>query len=280
MTERRVPRTALARILFSGFISYFGWAFFGIGMIFFWLFVVPCEIWTIARFAGDLETAEGTVLFSEFTKVMENERTVHAIHYTFEVDSKPYQGTSYQARSSKDGTSVTVEFPKGSPGSSRIQGMRAAPNSWPFVFAGIFPFAGFFMVFFRLRRGLRAWKLLRSGEQGVAVLAEKKSKDMEINGQRVYEISFLFDTPQGANQVVKATTHRAERLEDDEEEVVLYMADDPSYAMLLDDMPGAPSIDDHGYVRPGRMLPAVTGLAVPVFVVGAQCLYWILRLSR
>ena len=132
---REVPLLVKARVLFGGPLSVAGWAFFGFGSIFVWMFGLNADYTSWYRFSGAVETAAGKITRSEATNFTSGGSRgrrgtpIYANRYAYrEPDGVEHAGVSYATgvRLSA-GEAVTVEHPAGRPEISRIRGMRRAP---------------------------------------------------------------------------------------------------------------------------------------------------------
>ncbi|KPK96805.1 MAG: hypothetical protein AMK75_07860 [Planctomycetes bacterium SM23_65] len=263
MVPRHVPSAVRLRLLFGGFASQFGWIFLGFGMIFVWVFQADSAVVSLVRFSGKLETARGVVARSEHSGLKINERDVLTIEYRFTTaDGSEHQGASYAiGKHLEPGTTVTVEYPKGNPSVSRIQGMNTTLFGPWVLFVLVFPAVGAVFIFFGLRKGFKGLRLLTNGKTGTGKLLSKEPTNTRINNQTVYKFTFEFKTDDGGTYQAVARTHRLEKLSD-EEEPLLYDPANPSYVVMMDSLPGSPRIDEMGQIRTGS--PAATFLVMIV----------------
>lgn len=138
------------------------------------------------------------------------------------------------------------------------------------AFAGV----GAVMAALAFRRGLAVLRLLRRGVLTQAKLAGKTATNVEINERTVYELKFRFEVG-GRRYAATARTHEPEKLEDDAEEPLLYLPDDPSKASLVDHLPGALQVKERTADSSDKsallhlLPPVVFLLALVVFVVRA-----------
>lgn len=278
---RRVPSAVRRTVLFGGFCNQFGWAFLGFGLVFFWVFVLNADFASFYYFRGELETAGGTVLDSKATKFSEggSEHSkgthIYATHYSFSVpEVGEYRGVSYATgQQFGKGDAVTVEYPKGNPSLSRIKGMRRAILS-PWVgFVMLFPLVGIGFIVVGLKNGIRANRLLANGRMGVGVLKSKVPTNTHINNQRVYKLTFEFTAEDGMSYEVVTRTHIPTLLEDEKEERLLYDPFRPSYAVMLDSLPGSPTIDERGEIQAGNWAKGSAVMIVPIVSIVGHCAY-------
>lgn len=119
--ERQVPFTVKVNIFLGGLLSKAGVGWFGIGMIFYWVFVLNADA-SFIHFNGEVVTVDGVVQGVAKAKMPE----VYEIHYKFvNENGRKIGAVSYSTgRWASEGEIVTVEYPKGKSLYSRIQGMR------------------------------------------------------------------------------------------------------------------------------------------------------------
>ncbi|MCD4824453.1 MAG: DUF3592 domain-containing protein [Phycisphaerae bacterium] len=284
---RDVPLLVRGNVLFGGYLSLFGWVFFGFGMFFVWAFVGNVD-YSVVHFQGQLATAEGTVTHCEessFSKDNSNtsENTpIYANHYTFtDSDGRERSDVSYASGEQLEpGKSVTLEFPQGKPELSRIKGMRRSPMSLWNMIVLIFPLVGLVFIVIGLRKGRKAVHLLTYGVQGEGVLIDMQPTRTQINNQTVYKLTFEFVADDGQTYKAVAKTHQTDELEDEETERLLYDPADPSCAVMMDALPGSPTIDETGYIQGGSVLKALFAMAVPLAVIIGNGTYLVMQLMK
>ncbi|UCG49609.1 MAG: DUF3592 domain-containing protein [Phycisphaerales bacterium] len=282
---RHVPLTVRVRLLFGGFRNQFGWILFGFGMVFVWGFALRADLTSWYLFRGRLETCEGTDTASKKTSFREGGSKrrrgtpVYANHYSF-TDSAgaEHEGVSYKTGVRLNtGDKVTVEYLAARPEISRIKGMRRKPVGLWGLLVVLFPLVGACLVISGIRRGLRAGRLLRHGEQTTGRLKSKTATNTKVNNQRVYKLVFDFEGCDGVRYEASAKTHRPEKLEDERDEPLLYDPMYPSRAVMLDALPGSPRIDQSGSIRAGSPLSVVSCLFIPAATLIGHGVYVYLR---
>ncbi|MFZ5950542.1 MAG: hypothetical protein ACOYXC_07540 [Candidatus Rifleibacteriota bacterium] len=261
---RQVSPGLYIRAMFGGFNNQFGWAFFGFGMIFFWVFGSLVSLDDILPNSGKLLNTTGMVVEVNDTNATENDERVHRISFAFvrpgssatlpaeaiptaEMTANPefifaecYQtGTDLQP-----GQLAEVEFPESKPEKARISGTRRSVfPAWVMVFVSIFPFIGLIFMFFGIRRGLLIVGLLNHSCLTYGVLINKEPTNTRINDEPVMKLTFSFETQTGRSGTVEAYTHEYQHLVDEAEEPLLYNPVNPKEACMLDDIPGRPRLD-------------------------------------
>jgi hypothetical protein len=142
----------------------------------------------------------------------------------------------------------------------------------------VFPLIGLVFIILGIRKGIKGNRLLAYGRLGTGRLKSKVGTSAKVNGQPVYKLTFEFVTPEGATYEAVAKTHQPEKLEDEATEPLLYDPVLPSYAAMLDDLPGSPRIDETGSIRAGSALSALLSLVVPAAGIVGHTGYICLKL--
>ena len=284
---RDVPLSVRLRVIFGGAVNQAGWFFFGFGLVFVWAFTLNADLTSWYRFRGRLDSTEGKVLYSRdtgFSKGGSKHRRgtpVYAIHYSFTgPDGAEYKGVSFKTgRQFKEGQQITVEYPHGTPRTSRIQGMRRKPVGLFGLFPVIFPLLGLLFIMGGIKKGIKANRLLALGEQTTGRLKSKEKTSMKVGGRRgrggkpVYKLTFEFDTPEGMTYEAVAKTHETGKLEDQAQEPLLYDPVLPSYAVMLDDLPGSPRIQENGNIQAGSAVKTIKALLIPLATMIGHGIY-------
>lgn len=276
---RDVPRLAYWANLLGGFMNQFAWLWLGITGAVMWFFVPNADWSGLYHFRGDLATAEGVVLESRETNCSVNDVEVYAQTYRFTAsDGAEYQNTSYATGLRlEEGATVTVEYVPGNPSISRIRGMRRGifgVEGWEGVLIGgvfvVFPAIGIGMLVVGLRKGMKANRMLAGGKLAVGRLKSKRPTNTHFNDRTVWEFTFEFVAEDNRTYETKARTHKTQDLMDPAGEFLLYDTFNPSYAAMLDNMPGGVVVDDLGQLRTERPGKAALSFAVPALVIAVH----------
>lgn len=113
----------------------------------------------------------------------------------------------------------------------------------------LFPAIGLAFIAVGLRKGLRALRLLTHGIPAQGRFVGQEATNVHINDIPVMAMTFEFKTVDGRAARCVAKTHLTHDLKDDAEEPLVYDPEDPSVAVLLDDLPGKPRISEASVVR-------------------------------
>ena len=154
----------------------------------------------------------------------------------------------------------------------------APEGAWPVYFViTLFPLIGLCLIAAGLRKGLRGLRLLRRGMTAEGRFIGKKATNTKINEQTVWELSYEFTTASGRTAVAKARNHEIEALTDQSLEPLVYDPLDPSNAVMLDDLPGRPRLDQDSVTRTEGSLRAPLLLAVPALTFFGHLAWTLLR---
>jgi len=285
---RRLPLLVWARVLLGGPLTVFGLVLVGgLAMLFVWLLLIDADPSTIV-FGGKLDTAIAEVTACSETGIRRDALDgsggvpVYAISYSFIAPGgEEVRGVSYSiGRRVEAGELVTVEFPEGRPWVSRIRGMeRTITRPWG-LFAAVFFAGGVLCLVPGLARGWKACRLLRSGALAVGKAVGARPTGTHVAFRAVHAIQFEFTTEDGRTFHTVATTHQPEKLAQHEYEGLLYDPDDPSYAAMINNLPGSPKIDIDGNVTAGNPLRGAIALALVLTLLAANAAAAVLVLSR
>ena len=274
---RRVP-FSLSIVSSLNVIAQIGWAVFGFGMIFFWGFVTNADF-SFITFRGARANASGVVTRVVDTSASEGRRRIRANHYQYSVAGKSFDGTSYSNQSSlSPGESVDVEYMVDSPEQSRIAGQRRKMFGAGVAFVTIFPLIGLALLAGAMRWGSRRGRLLRDGVLTSGVLKAKRPTNMTVNNRRVFELDFEFTARDGRKHIAKARSSITDRLEDERQELLLYDPEKPEDAVLIDEAPSRPKLDETGGLAP-RPVAAVLAMILPALVIAGNTLALLAKLN-
>ena len=130
-----------------------------------------------------------------------------------------------------------------------FQGLGNGTFEWPMLLILLFPAIGLTMMTVGVRKGLRGLRLLTHGIPAQGRFVGQTATNVHINDTPVMAMTVEFKTVDGRTARCVAKTHDTRALRDDAEEPLVYDPEDPSVAVLLDDLPGRPRIPEDGVVR-------------------------------
>jgi len=268
---RPVPWPIRAQAMFGGVFSQFGWLWLGFTMIFLWLFGSLTSLNGLFFLVSDVGTTQGVVSTIGDTSASENDTPVYANHYAFRVErlEQDFHGISYTTgQRFSEGERVTIEYVSSNPNISRIEGTRSGTFSpWVLCLVGLFPLVGIIFVTVSMWSGFKANRLLTHGRVALGTLIDKQPTSTRINNQTVYKLTFEFTADNGQRYEAVARSHQPFVLEDEPQEQLLYDPQNPRKAVLLDNLPGEPDIDEWGNIQVANIGRSLRSLILPVTVL-------------
>ena len=275
VAPRRVPLSLRIVNVFGG-LSQLGWGILLFGSIFFWPFGGQADLSFLTFDGGG--RAMGRVTGFKETGASENDQKVMATHYEYSVAGRTFTGTSYTTDAlPAEAAPVEVEYDASDPATSRIAGMRRAVFGPWTLLVGILPLAGAILVYFGMRSGMKRNRLLRNGLLASGKLVSREETNVTVNRRRLWKLTFEFVDRLGQRHQAVAATTAYERLEDEAAEPLLYDADDPQRAYVLDELPARPRVEGGELV--GRGASAVFVLILPAIVIAVNALIVTLKLG-
>ena len=118
--------------------------------------------------------------------------------------------------------------------------------------------------------------MLSQGRIAFGKLISTEGTGASINNRPVLKLTFNFKDEDGLDWDVTAKTHEPEDLRDEVEEPLLYDPNDPSTAVLLDNLPGSTEFDASGRLLPASVLETVKTLLIPTLSVVGHGIYLLL----
>ena len=265
-SPRSLTPAFTVRVLFSGWVGQFGWLFCAFGMLFVAVFDPASSIEEWFAFRGEIHTAEGVATGYDRTNTTINDVRVFETGYRFSMpDGREITDVSFATGSwMEPGDFVIVEYVDGDIPPSRIAGMRRSSGGSMALLVVTFPVIGLLLglssVFYRLRH----LDLLKSGTLTTGTLRSSTPTSTRINNRPVMRLTFEFEAASGGMFEAVAKTHEPSRMEDEARELILYAPRDPAKAMVLDELPSQPRVDEDGVFHPtASRLPAALYLLLP-----------------
>lgn len=260
--------------LCGGTLQQMGWLFLLMGSVFSWIFIPASEAKFWFEKKADWKEVPGKVLTADATNSSENDTKVYRYLHSFQVDGQNHTGNSYTVgKRFVDGAKVTVRYDTSNPRNSFIVGTRRAVfNAWV-LFVLIFPVVGLVFVIFTLLKNLRSLKLLENGAFTRGKMLAKEMTSTKINDMPVFRYEFEF-TVGGRPYTAKCKTHLTGKVEDEEEEIVLYDRFNPDFNVVFDGAPTMPEITEHGTLAQAPPKRAVR-LIAPVLAIGLNLFFMV-----
>ena len=223
-----VSTSVLVRLIFAGVLNQIGFGIYGFGALFGSFFLLNADFSFVHYSNAELVKVSGVSLGAEETNMSENETYVIKTFYRFTADDgNEYEDISYGTGTWFDqGEAVTVEYPKGKPGYSRIEGLRREAFGPVTLLVLIFPGVGLLLIAIAMSKNLAAVRLLRNGRIGSATYQSMQSTGGSINDRPIMRMTFLFEH-EGNEYLIETSTHEPERLQDEAQETLVYNPDNP-----------------------------------------------------
>jgi hypothetical protein len=285
---RQIPLTTRFVLLFGNGFQHFGWIFFSIGMAISFAFAGGSDVASLWQFRGELKTTQGVVTGAQQTRFSVGGRKrsrgtpVFGYNYTFTVDQHDYSSVSYHTgNNTASDAKVTVQYPAGHPEISRIVGMRNSPLGPTGMLGLIVPVVGLSIILFGVKTGRKNLALLTNGEAAQGTLIRKDATNVGVNKQTVYKLTFAFTDLNGQEREAIAKTHLVEKLMDERTETLFYNPRNPKQSVMLDALPGQPSITAGGEIgmcRRGAIFSTLFFTSLG-FLTAAVGLYFALSLK-
>jgi hypothetical protein len=142
----------------------------------------------------------------------------------------------------------------------------------------IFPAVGLVFLIPGTLTGRKRSHLLRNGVFTTGKAIDRRPTNVRINNQPLWEVVFEFHDRNGQRRECCARATDTRRLEDEENEALLYDPEDPKKAYVIDEAPARPKFDLNGELegRPGR---AALAMILPGVVIGLNALMLWARLT-
>ncbi len=224
-------------------------------------------------FKGERGNTSAEIVRVEETNSEENDASVFAYSFRYEVDGQAYEEESYirdtGSGGHRPGDKLPAEYLLNDPGFARLLGMRVIESGF-FVFLalGVLLLGLLGTIGFEIMKGAKGCYLLARGATGTAefVLAEELADNW-------HRLTFRFDIPDGRKQTIQVRTKNPRRLMDDDKERVLYASSAPEFAVMFDTLPGGAAVTKAGGLAPGSLSQTLQvfllpGLAILLGLVG------------
>lgn len=227
------------RIFFASPFALIGSIFFLFGSIFVVVFGSSTDFQSAFRMSDTDPLVPGILIGTERTGSSVNKQRIYDHHYRYHVGTNVYEGHAFaQNKGLTPDSPVIVQYAAGNPSVSRIQGMRKAPFGLHVMFfVAIFPTVGLVFLIGAVRQYKKHAHLVRHGVLSTGKVVRKVPTSTRINQKTVYEVFFRFKSHDGVEHEACVSSHQHENLGDEAREPLVYDADKPSQAVLLDSLP-------------------------------------------
>lgn len=239
LPPRAISAGTKKSLFFSSPFMWCGLIFLFVGLILTLVFGASADLKSPFYFSSSDPVVEGTLLGKEQTNSSVNKKKIYAYRYRYAVGGQPHEGRSFAINNGAGaGDSVEVQYAPDKPGRSRLSGQRLAPFGWwVLAFALIFPVGGLVILYFTVGQYRKYLYLLRNGVLASGKVTRKIPTSTKINGSSVCKVFFQFQTPDGGMHEASVACLDTARLGDEEREPLVYDANNPASAVLLDALP-------------------------------------------
>ena len=231
--KREVSLLLRLKILFGGSIIQVLYGVFAFLMLFVILFVKEADF-SDFTLIGSTKT-KGNITNITQTNSRINKRYVFAFEYTFLVNDKIFNCTSFSTDTPKN-NEVIIEYLAKNPQNSRITDMRQ--KTFPIYVALIvlFPFAVLLILFFALKKNLKAIALMKNGEIGYATFLRMEGTNVRMNNRQVMRVFYEFEDKNGKKHTFSFKSHEPEKITDEAREMLFYDVNNPKNNVLKDSL--------------------------------------------
>ncbi len=237
-TPRVIPFGMKLKVRFFSFYFLFGSAFFLFGLPFSFVFISNSDISSLFASKDGYEKTIGVVRSINSTNSSENKRNIMEYNYTYTISQKTLDGTSYSSHYNyQAGDTITIQYDPKDAHISNIEGMRTQEFSGFLLFTLLFPGIGLVFMLVGLRLGKKNLTILTHGILSKGKFVRKERTGTKINNQMVYKIYFEFKDAQGQITQAMVKSHKPYLVQDEAEEPILYLANDPQKATMVDLLP-------------------------------------------
>ncbi|MCU0431348.1 MAG: hypothetical protein MUF42_15400 [Cytophagaceae bacterium] len=238
-TPRSLPFSLVLSLYFKNPIFWIGAVFTLVGIPIILLIVFTVNFAAMG-FSPEAQLYKAKITAIEETNTSVNGRRVMKYEYTwYSQGAQAGNSFSYSNESSLQVGDWTLAERDPENKLTRLQGMDfdTAPSWFLFIFL-IFPIIGGTFLFFAIKKALHQSHLIKHGILAKGKLTRMAPTHTQINNQTVFEVYFEFKSLHGTTTEAMIRTHEVGRVQDEQEELLVYLAEDPTQAYLLDAMPG------------------------------------------
>ena len=262
--SREVSTLLRLKILFGGSIIQVLYGVFSFLMIFVLLFVANADFsdFTLAN----SPTTKGNITNITQTNSRINKRYVFAFDYTFLVNDKIYKNKSFSTEKTST-NEVIIEYLAINPRNSRIKDMRQKTFPIYVALIGIFPIIILLILFFGIKKNLKAISLMQTGELGYATLIRTETTNVRVNNRYVVRLFYEFEDKNGNKIVFSTKTHQPEKITDETREVLFYDVKNPKINVLKDSLAIKIALKENGKFKSPSFFEVLLLLILPFITV-------------
>jgi hypothetical protein len=269
---RRLSLLSRFYILISGWQTNMGFCFAGVGLL---LLILGLRIHEkeSAREAsgGTWQTVVATIDSVSVEKAKEQKQTQrvngkervvsvdnpendsYVYRYTYTVAEKEYKASArfgladHQKLNKATADTILIEYFSTEHGYSNIVGYRSTGFSGVFIFIGfVFSLAGLPLLLMSLRKRAKTLQLYLRGLIAWGQQVSRTDTNAKINDLAVFKYVYNFIAENGDSYQAIAKAPADFNVGDQCQELVLYLAEDPSYNIIFDAVDSAPIVKEDG----------------------------------
>ena len=239
--ERNISIGLQLKIWLSDVMVIIGGAFILMGLPFVLVFVPFASLFS-PGFSNTDPVIEGKIIAVHSTGASVNEEYVYEYTYTYNPpDGANYKGAGYSTGQIFEiDELIKINYKRNQQEISKAKELRLSsfPMGVGFIVL-IFPLVGAILFYFGAKKARNAIQVLKIGEIAYGKFLHKEATNTTVNKQRVYKLFFEFTAKDNKTYQTVSKTHKYHRLEDEEQEMLVYDPDDPENAVLIDALPRA-----------------------------------------
>lgn len=273
---RFLPKISRLALLLSGSMQQIGWGLFAFSMLFFWVFVMNSPIANLFRYEGSWKESQGELVQIGSTGSTVNDQHVYAYDFEFRPGAgAPVIARAYGFRNDWTiGEQIPLRYRSYNPKTIELEGVNSSLFPAFVGFVLIFPSLALLFIFYGLYSNRKNLYIIQHGLFCRARLLEKTATSTRINERMVYKYHFQFQLDQNTFSAY-CRTHQSEKVEDEEEEIVLYLAEDPQKNIVFDAVSGPIDINPRGELQVSPWAQYLF-LILPFLSIALNSLYYYL----
>lgn len=240
ISPRQLPFNLKLSVWFLNINFLLGFIFTLIGSFTAVIILGKADLSTAFRSDHFSQSTEGTLTAVTDANSRENKHTIYKFDYTFtDKSGESICGHSYSTNSTlKPGDKVTIEYEADKSKYSVIKNMRSSEFPiWVMFLVLIFPTIGIGFLISNFIKAKKNLNILSNGILTTGKFISKIATTTKINNQTVYRVTFEFNDTQKIPRRAEVKTHHPYKLQDEAQEPVVYLPEQPENAVMLDVLP-------------------------------------------
>jgi len=238
MRTKSLPTFETIAVLLNGNYGLFSIVLMVFGIFIFGSPIKDIDFVSMYKLSGKVETKYGIIIDVFETNYSVNEESVFGNEYQFDSPIGELSWVSYSnGLMYSTGDEVIVEYKADEPEINRIQGLSNSPGGKMFLLFPLLFLGSIIWFLVNIFKGRSKLNLLKNGVTTTGKLTDKHSTSMTVNDRTVYRMTFQYKDNTGSIHKVTVKTHSTYELEDEKDEKIIFHSDDPSKAVLVDNLP-------------------------------------------